>query len=63
VAVDAYTRAHDAVLDALRQVDAAYRLRQENPELLRHALDYFHEASRSFAKAVELQEADASKEG
>ena len=61
--VDAYTQAHDAVVDALRQVDAAYRLRQENPQLLRHALDYFHEASKSFAKVVEQQEADTSDGG
>ena len=59
MAVNAYTQAHDAVVDALRQVDAAYRLRQENPELLRHALDDFHDASKSFVKAVDQQEVDA----
>lgn len=60
--VDPYTQTHDAVVDALRQVDAAWRLRQENPALLRQALDNFYSASKAFAKAVEQQEAGASDE-
>ena len=54
--VDPFTQAHDAVIDGLRQVEAAWRLRQENPALLKPALDYFHTASAAFAKAVEQQE-------
>jgi hypothetical protein len=60
VAVDSYTQAHDAVIDAVRQLDAAYRLRYENPALLRPALDNFHAASERFAKEVEQQENDTT---
>lgn len=56
VPVDPYTQAHDAIVDALRQVDAAaWRLRQENPKLLRQALNAFHAASKSLAEAAEQQ--------
>jgi hypothetical protein len=61
VAVDSFTQAHDAVVDALRQVEAAWRLRQENPALLRPTLANFHAASAAFAKAVERQEADVTE--
>lgn len=61
VTIDPFTRAHDAVVDALTKVEAAWRLRQENPALLRHAVDGFHRASRAFADPVEQWE--ESREG
>lgn len=63
MAADAFTQAHDAVADALRQVDAAWRLREENPSLLRPALDHFHSASTRFARLIEQQEHETDGEG
>jgi hypothetical protein len=60
MSIHPYTQARDAVASALAQMDAAWRLRQENPKLLRQALDNFHAASAAFAKAVEQQEEDAA---
>jgi len=61
VGVDAYTRVHDSVMDALRQVEAAIRLSQENPQLLRPALDHYYEASKAYTAVVEQQAADTSE--
>jgi hypothetical protein len=58
--VDPLTEAHDVVLSAMLQVEAAWRLRQENPALLRQTLDNFHTASAAYAKTVERQEAEAA---
>jgi hypothetical protein len=63
MAIDPFTQAHDAVVDAMRQVDAAWRLRQENPALIRQALTGFHEASAAYARAVEQQEKEPRERG
>lgn len=61
MSIDAVTSAHDAVAGALRQLEAAWRIRQENPDLLRPALDSFQQASAALARAIEQQEANSAQ--